>query len=537
MDGRGRLYNIGTLCGLIGIVALLFTLAVRLVMGRFELYFFISAGVTLALIGFYVATHLGRVISALRSRQAVYGTNVFVASLLAVGAAAIINVIVVEAFDKELDMTAEKLFTLTDQTKEVLKMVKEPIKVLAFFSTDETNPRFVRMRKEAQDLLSRYERECKYLKVEWIDPFIDREMADKYNVEYNGTVVFEKGDRRETVTETDEQKFTNAILKLIKGEVKKIYFLRGHDEKAIDDYDEHKGYSDARQALEEQNYEAKDLYLASTGEVPSDCAVLVIAGPQKPLLDVEIEAIKRYLKRGGRLLVMIDPPSDRCPNLVKLLDEWGIKVGDDLVIDRNPFASYLDPRVPIVSDYEFHTVTKRLGPTPFPFACSVTPKDNPPENISVVSLAKTTPGEGVSWGETSREEIKYDPNEDTKPPVSLAVALEENPPRRKAGEEGKKREGEEKKPEKQLVRMVVIGDSDFATNQFFKRTGGGDLFLNAINWLTMEEDLIKIRAQEPENRELRPLSAGEARAVQLVSIFAIPFLVFAAGVIVWWKRR
>lgn len=526
-------YKIGTLCGLLGILGLMFALATRLVMGRYELLFFISIGVTAVFWGIYIFTHLNNVIKAIKSRQAVYGTNVFIAVILALAAAVIVNVIVAQGFDRDLDLTAEKLFTLTDQTKEVLKQVKEPIKVLAFFSEDETNPRFVRMRREAQDLLGRYEKGCKLLKVEWIDPFVDREMADKYKVEYNGTVVFEMGDRRETVTETDEQKFTNAIYKLIKGEIKKIYFLRGHDEKATDDYDERKGYSDVREALEDQNFEVKDLYLSSLGEVPSDCDALVIAGPQKPLSDIEVKAIGRYLDRGGKLLAMIDPPSDRFPKLVKLLDEWGVKVGNDLVIDRNIFAFHLDPRVPLVRDYEFHIITKHLTPTPFPFACSVTPEDNPPERVTVTSLAKTTPNEGFSWGETSREELKYDPDQDTKPPVSLVVAVEKTKPPRKADE----KEGEEGKSEEPETRMVVVGDSDFASNQFFKYSGGGDLFLNAISWLTMEEDLIKIRAQKPENRDLRPISPGRARLVQLMSIFVIPFLVFAAGVIVWWTRR
>ncbi|MCD6505616.1 GldG family protein [Candidatus Poribacteria bacterium] len=534
MNGDKKpLYKIGTLCGLLGILGLMFALAVRLVMGRFGVLFFISTGVTLACWTVYVVTHLKGVLSALKSRQAVYGSNVFITVVLALAAAVIVNVIIAQGFDKDLDLTSEKLFTLTDQTKEVLKQVKEPIKVLAFFSEDETNPRFVKMRKDAKDLLDRYEKGCKLLEVQWIDPFVDREMADKYKVDYNGTVVFEMGKRRETVTETDEQKFTNAIYKLIKGEVKKIYFLRGHDEKAPDDYDERKGYSDAREALENQNFEVKDLYLAAVGEVPSDCAALVIAGPQKPLSDVEVRAIERYLNRGGKLLVMIDPPSDRFPKLVKLLDKWGVKVGNDLVVDRNILASYLDPRVPLVRDFEYHVITKHLSPVPFSFSCSVTPEDKLPERVTVTSLAKTTPAEGVSWGETSRKKFKYDPDKDTKPPVSLAVAVEKTAPPRKAGE-GETSSQKQKKP---LTRMVVVGDSDFASNQFFKNTGGGDLFLNSISWLTMEEDLIKIRAQKPENRDLRPISPGEARLVQLMSIFVIPFLVFAAGVIVWWTRR
>ncbi|HID57358.1 TPA: hypothetical protein EYP37_12560 [Candidatus Poribacteria bacterium] len=533
MNGERRLfYKIGTLCGLLGILGLMFALATRLVMGRYGLLFFISIGVTAAFWGVYLFTHLDTVIRAVRSRQAVYGTNVFIVVALALAAAVIVNVIIAQGFDKDLDLTAEKLFTLTDQTKEVLKQVKEPIKVLAFFSEDETNPRFVRMRKDAGDLLGRYEKGCKLLEIQWIDPFLDREMADKYKVEYNGTVVFEMGRRRETVTETDEQKFTNAIYKLIKGEVKKIYFLRGHDEKAPDDYDERRGYSDAREALEDQNFDVKDLYLAAVGEVPSDCAALVIAGPQKPLSDVEVKAIERYLDRGGKLFVMIDPPSDRFPKLVKLLDRWGVKVGNDLVVDRNILASYLDPRVPLVREFEYHVITKHLSPVPFSFACSVTPEDKLPDEVTVTSLAKTTSLEGVSWGETNRKEFKYDPEQDTKPPVSLAVAVEKSGPTRKAGEEASSQE--QKEPQ---MRMVVVGDSDFASNQFFKNTGGGDLFLNSISWLTMEEDLIKIRAQKPENRDLRPITSGEARLVQLMSIFILPFLVFAAGVIVWWTRR
>ena len=264
-------------------------------------------------------------------------------------------------------------------------------------------------------------------------------------------------------------------MKVVRDEIKKIYFLTGHEEQAIDDFDQNQGYSQTKEELEKQNYRVETLSLTTQPEVPADCAALIIPGPKAPLMAHEVNAISKYLDRNGKLFLMLDPSinSPREPNqeLVDLMDRWGVTIGNDyvLVLDPRYYDVFRGPSTPYVRDFEFHQVTRFVRPASFQFARSVTPKVMNRSNLNVESLAKTIDQIGVSWGETKRNDdgtFEADPSytegEDTPPPVSLAVAIQ--------------RETEETATDDHLptdtsetsrTRIVVVGDSDFANNFFF----------------------------------------------------------------------
>ena len=524
----------GPVFGFIGAFALLagfiaFVLFARL--GTPLVYIPLTLGIV-CLVLFGVG-RAGQLNAMVRSRQAIYGTNVLIAATLSIGIAVVINAIVASTFDRQIDWTSTKEYTLSQQTQKILRGLNQPVRILAFFSRDDSNQTQRDQLLRAEDMLGRYQRETNQLQVEFVDPIEDPQRRQEYDIRYMGTIVFEKGDRRESVTTVDEQKFTTAIMRVLREEIKKVYFLAGHGEADIEDSDEQFGLSEARTALEAQNYDVQKLPLAAQPSVPSDCAVLVLASPRKAISQPELGAIQKYLESGGKLLVMLDAPEpstrDVHNGLIALLARWGVQVRSDVVIDQSLFGYMTREVIPFVQQYEFHTITKDLpDPTAFPLVRSVDKTDKPVPDITVTSLAKTSPAEGASWGETEwqGEEWRYDPASDTAPPVSLAVAMQ--------------REREAADPDKPKLtdtRMVVVGDSGFATNWGFSRTGGGDFFLNSLNWLTEEEDLISIRAKPPEQRRLRALSKAEERLVALTSVFAMPFVVALLGLGVWWWRR
>ena len=481
------------------------------------------------------------------SRQVRYGTNVGIAVLLVTGIAVIANVIVVQRFDTSADWTSDKIYTLSDQTKNILHGLDREVQVIAFFSLNPTNNQVARDRQRAQDLLEMYQRETDKLSVEFVDPYAGKMKSDEYGIQFDGTTVFESGGVREQITTVDEQKFTSAILKVVRDESLKIYFLTGHEEQAIDDF-EQKGYSQTKEELENQNYRIETLSLATQPEVPTDCAALIIPGPKAPLMAHEVNAISKYLDRDGKLFLMLDPSlnSAKEPNqgLVDLMDRWGVTIGNDLVLDRIRPAFFLvsgsQPEAPTLSDFEFHQITQEMyRPVTFQLARSVTPKTNVGSDLNVKSLVKTTDGIGNSWGETKRKtdgtfepDLSYMEGEDTPPPVSLAVALQREGTESTTGDTPSPDTQEES-----TTRIVVIGDSDFANNFFFHGTGGGDFFLNAVNWLTLEEDLIAIRPVDPSERSLRMMTPSEVAFVQMTAIFLIPLIIFLIGVGVWWRRR
>lgn len=467
------------------------------------------------------------------SRQARYGANVALSIIGVIGIAVFANAIVGHRFDKRTDLTKLQLYTLSEQTKTVLKNLEKEIQVTAFFSND-----IQQLAARAKDILELYQRETESLTVSFKDPYTDLQFREKYQIQYDGTIIFESQDQEEKVTVVEEQKFTSAILKLMRNETKKIYFLVGHEEHGLDDFNKN-GYSDVRTELENQNYVASSLSLLTAPAIPTDCAVLVIAGPKTALTRHELDAVTKYLNHGGKLFLMLDPSDtaaeDANNGLVRLMKKWGITIGNDLVIDKVQFIFAFGPTAPVPGPV-LHDITRALtDPVAFPVTRSVTPLADSPPNLSVKSLFKTASGAGNSWGETQRKadgtfsedftHFTYDPDIDTPSPVSVAIAAEQ-----KIDQDSNK--GAAHSP----TRIVVFGDSDFAANAIF-RAPNRDIFLATINWLTLEEDLIAIRPIDLRDQTLRQMLVQDQRLVQITSVFLIPTLVFTAGLIVWWQRR
>ena len=539
--------NLVPLLGFLALILLLGAVATYLLAATafFWILFVLGLGALVA----FGALNARHVTTFFVSRQARYGANVALSIVGIVGIMVIINIVVGQRFDLTADLTADKLYTLSDQTKNILRGLDREVKALAFFSDNPDDARMQNQLAFGRDLLGRYARETDKLDVAFINPVTDPQTRSAYGVQFDGTVVFESGQKREQVTVVDEQKFTSAIMKVVRDEIKRVYFLVGHEERSIDAFDDG-GYQQAKEGLEIQNYAVETLALATEPEVPSDCRVLVIAAPKTSMLPHEVGAISRYLKRNGKLLLMFEPSivSALDPNqeLVKLMDDWGVTVANDYILVFDPRFSYffVGPEAPLIRQFEFHEVTRYVQYAIFQTTRSVTPKDAHRADLSVKSLAKTIDTVGVCWGETERGEngallpdATYTEGVDSPPPLSLAVAVELKD--NNAGTEGDAAPGEPEtaKPAETRTRLIIFGDSDFASNAYFANTGGGDLFLNAINWLALEEDLIAIRPVDPSQRTLRRMTASEAGLVQMTSIFLIPILVFIIGVAVWWRRR
>ena len=536
----------GPLLGFLTLILLFATLSSIFLHQRLAVWIFLVLGI--ASLTVFVILKRQAVSRFFVSRQVRYGTNVGVAVLLVTGIAVIVNVIVVQRFDTSADWTGDKIYTLADQTKKILHGLDREVQVIAFFSLNGTSDQLARDRQRAEALLEMYERETDKLMVEFVDPYTGKIKSEEYDIQFDGTTVFESGGVRERITTVDEQKFTSAILKVVRDESLKIYFLTGHEEQAIDDFDQNRGYSQTKEELEKQNYRVEMLSLTTQPEVPADCAALIVPGPKAPLRAHEVNAISKYLDKNGKLLLMLDPVMSSAtePNqgLVDLMDRWGVTIGNDLVLDLIYPAFFLvggrRPEAPTPIEFDFHQITQDIGrQVTFQLARSVTPKTNAGDTFNVKSLVKTTDEVGGSWGETKREtdgtfetDFSYTEGEDTPPPVSLAVAVQ-----REGAESTVDDDSVTDTSEASGTRIVIVGDSDFANNLFFHGTGGGDFFLNAVNWLTLEEDLIAIRPVDPSERSLRMMTPREVAFVQMTAIFLIPLIIFLIGVGVWWRRR
>ena len=408
---------------------------------------------------------------------------------------------------KRIDLTTEKLYSLSDQTRKVVSDLKKDVKVMLFDKDDQQG--LGDQMKEYRNLSSRFS-------FERIDPQKNLEAAKQYKVTQIGEVVVACGDRNERPKDKTEQSIINAIIKVTRDSLKKICFVEGHGEKKLSSTNEGDGYGVVDKMLKNENYETKSINLVASNDVPSDCDVIVLAGPKQSLFPQEASAIGKYLEKGGKAMLLIDPDTD--PKLDDVLHAWGIQLGNNTVVDASGVGRFfqLGPGAPLARSYGSHPITKDFEGTMTFFPMSRSVETTPGSGASTTDLMKTSE---ESWAETeiNSGKVAFDEGKDKKGPITLGVAAN-------------KTEGDRE------ARLVVIGDSDFAANQFVGVQRNGDLFMNSINWLAQDEDLISIRPKNPADRRV---SMTEADQNQLfwIALVLMPVATIGSGLYIWWKRR
>jgi ABC-type uncharacterized transport system involved in gliding motility auxiliary subunit len=277
-------------------------------------------------------------------------------------------------------------------------------------------------------------------------------------------------------------------------------------------------------------YDVKKLALALSANFPADCDLLVVPGPKKALLPNEVDTIKGLISRGGRVFFMLDPETD--PGLAPLLADYGLKIENDLIVDTVSRLLGGDYFMPVVSEYEFHDITKSFRyATFFPFARSIEEADKKPDGATVTVIARTSPN---SWSERQldQKEVKFDKDKDKQGPISLAVVET----LKVKGTETKDVPPAENAAGEKEARLAVFGDSDFATNRYYRLSGNGNFFLNTVNWLTEEADLISIQPRTSSPRTIQ-LNPSQGRLLFFVSVILLPLAVLVLGIFVWLRRR
>ncbi|MFY9804356.1 MAG: Gldg family protein [Candidatus Acidiferrales bacterium] len=447
-------------------------------------------------------------------RSAQQGTNTAILALAVLVILGLIN-FVGYRHHKRFDLTTEKLYTLSDQTRNIVRGLKQDVTVLRFDKSP--NSAF-------DDLMAEYKNLSGHFKFQDVDPQQKPEVAQEYGATHMGDVIVASGTHKEHVQtgaqgDVGEQDITGAILKATSDKVKEVCFATGHGEKALSD-DGQDGYSQVDAGLKKENYTTKTVNLITENSVPADCSVLVIAGPKQSYYPQEAAMIGKYLDGGGEALIMEDPATD--PKLDDLYKSWNIAVGSNVVVDASGMGRLFGggPIIPLVADFGVSPITKGFqgSVTFFPLARTVSLADKSKSIPQAVELLKTSERSftipGLKPGETK---ISYDPKTDTLGPLSLGVAAS-------------------RKVDDKDARLVVIGNSQFAANPWIGQQRNGDLFFNTIDWLAQDESLISIRPKAPTNRRVT-LTEAQSTALRWLDLVFLPGLVIFSGIFIWWKRR
>ena len=448
------------------------------------------------------------------------------------------------------DLTRYRRFSLSAETLAYLRELSQPVHIVVTSGANGQGDD-----PEIKGILREYvyateSNSAGAVTVEYIDLYEDRRKTEKYGIESPGVVLLLCGDRRRVLTadnfyqlEKDkvskdfigEQAITAAILDVSNPERKKIYFLYGHGELRPDDVDPNRGLSAARDQLRLRNYAVETLDLDAARKIPDDAALLVSAEPQDPFTPHEQEQLRQYLGAGAGRLILFAAPNTQLGLSDLLIDDWGIILDDDLILDTAPDSQTEDGDL-IIRAYTPHPITQtlidykvglRVGQSR-----SVRPLPGHPAGLTVVTLAATAP---TAWGEVDYRQRgiqTYTPGVDIKgfhqmdPPDRLGIAVASERVPVQGGLPSSVHGG----------KVVVIGTGDLISNARIANSGTVEFFLGAVNWTVGRDVSLNVPARPIERFSLS-LSAGELARLRYTLMLALPGVAALLGILVYWARR
>ncbi len=489
---------------------------VYLVLREFNLTVQILLGLIVVGLAAFVLLDPGRTRQALTGRQARYGSNALVLSLAFIGLLVVANLLAGQN-PKRWDLTEDKTYTLAAETIATLEKLPEAVTATAFFTQNMDTT-------TAKGLLDQYAYYGKdKFKYSFVDPDADPIAAQTAGIARDGTVVLKMDAQSLQVTNVSEQELTSGLVRLMNPQASVIYFLTGHGEYSPDDTGE-RAFSQVKRLLVSKNYTVNTLSLLATNAVPEDASTIVIAGPQAPLTQAEVDLLSAFQAQGGGLVVLYEPQVDPASQLgaddplaAYLQTQWGVAFGSDVVVDpssQQPFAPY-------AASYGQHAITTQMNSMSawFPTARSLTLSE-------VASGASQTPlvfSSDQAWGETNLSglttgegQVQYDDGADGPGPVTLAAAAEDL---------------------NTQARLVVYGDADFPSDANFLAFGNGDLFVNSVDWSAGLEELISLNPRTATTRTVASPQAYTLNLIFLGTVILVPGVALVAGILTWIQRR
>lgn len=508
-DKKQKLSKIALIVAGIGAFA---SLALALIIKDFSLPIQIALGVTLVSLVMSIVMDPLSIKKWLQGRQARYSSN---ALLLTIAFLVILVIVNLLSYKNTIrwDLTEDKQNTLSEETLNTLESLDKPVQAKAFFSNRMSTV-------NSESVLKNYEANSNNkFSYEFIDPDRDPVAATEAGITRDGSVVLTLDNQKQIITSVNEEQITSALIRLSQPGERAIYFLTGHGERSIIDGSED-SYLNAVSELESKNYIVSELNLLAANTIPDNALAIIIAGPQKPLSSPEVALISEYQSIGGSILVMYEPSLlNQFGNLddplsAYLGELWGITINDDFVIDptANPVT------VSVSASYASHPITDSLENMVAVLPSSRSLTIDPNIGQAAIEISFTT---DQAWAEIDLESLKANVVEfsaglDTPGPITLVVAAENSAAQ---------------------SRMVVFGDTDFADDSFYTYYGNADLFLNAVDWASNQDELISLTPRSQTTRVIVTPQVYAQRLIMFGSIILFPLLIIVAAIVVFIRRK
>ena len=416
---------------------------------------------------------------------------------------------------RQLDLSVIKLNSLSDQTKNILKEMNEPITFKMFARKNESLAWLA--------LLEFYRTEKNSIEIEKIDIDVRPDLVGDYHISDAATLVIEYKGKRQNVTQRDELNITNALIKISRSSDPVVYFVQGHGEGDINS-EATEGLKFIYETARNSALDIRQINLLSTQEIPYDAKALVLWGPKTALQPSEVDVIKRFLDRKGNLMIALDPDlnGDNFENLRTLLRNYKMIIRNDMIIDRKSFVNGSNGSIPLVDHFDNTIeITKNFkGQIFFPLVSSL---EAIPDEIlpDVKGVVKTITGSTPfpdSWGETSIKELSeqnmsYTAGEDRPGPLFMTMSYES--------------------PDN---RIVAFGNSTFVINAYSKFGANYTFFLNSLSWTVGEDRLISFNLPIVQSQPVF-ISAPQMGIIFYFSVLFSPLVLFGAAIYMYRRKR
>ncbi len=430
------------------------------------------------------------------------------------------------------DMTASGLYTLSEQSKEVVAALDEPVMIGAVYATGQAE-------MMVESLLEEYEKLGDMVSVEYIDAVRDPSALAKYELDVaavtNGTLIVKKGDNYRLIDNASlfsvssegenifsgEQQITGAIRFISATDIPIIYFLEGHNETSLD-----AAMTTAVTNLGLAMYEPRALNLQQSGTIPNDASIIVIANPVEDISDNELAQLEQYLRSGGGLMLMIEPVVGSnaviTQNLNTLCNSFGLDITNNYVVEDSGEHYLSVSNLYLVPDMGPHAITQQIGAQSkqiaLPVARGIGTVDYDTNAIDHEMLLVSSQDSWVRADMTIQTEDRTPDDLEGPMPLAYAVSISNvqwgNP----------------------ASRVVVVGDVTFATDGNIEFQGNNDFFMNSINWIAgdRESDVISAKVIGGNSLVIR---GDDFWRLAFICVVALPLIAFGAGIAVWMLRR
>lgn len=454
-----------------------------------------------------------------------------------IGAYVAINLLTEKANLSDIDLTKDKIFTLSETSKTIIHNINQDVEII-----------LVKMDTYSQsvvDFAYKYKKENDKIKITEVSNVTKYpELTAEYNLTENTYEIIVRSGKEEKIISTSdlytydystgkekdltEEAITNALLSVTTENKPKLYFVSGHNDN-LEYY-----LTDFKKSLEDEANTVESLDLLTTAKVPDDCSALVITTLNNDLKTVERDAILKYIKAGGKIILFTDAnvAKTNMPNFQKVLDEYGVSISEGIMIEQDTSKMLSgSPSAIIVTVNEGSSVTDKINMSMN--ACFI--------NSGKINLADDEKMEKL--GVTSEILATTSDKAFYRSDLSISTTSKVS-----GDEEGKAVVGAlltKKIDDDKTSKLIVYSNNVFITNMqvainsqyyiyAYELYNNQDLALNSISYLTGREDTILIR----KDTEVSTYTVNEKQQIIILTIiFAVPVLIVIAGIIIWQVRR